>query len=431
MRTALPPLGPDERRLLLTCARVALIENETFELAAVLQRPLDWSAVLFFARLHSVTPLLHRHLRDRDDVPREVRRELLMHYQRVGYQNRLFAREHARLVDAFQAADVRFLVPKGMSVVELLYGELASRPLLDLIYVVHPSDMRQATELLETQGYVPRPGRPIQALYRWSAPQFRYRRKAKDLSVLTLLQPTLVTWPRVHRFDSDRVWTDARWRRVGDREVLILSAADQLVYLCLQADNHGFLNRAAIGTVDPVDLLFATWSNNRLVRFVDIRESIRVDQGEIDWSEVIDRAREALLGDAVHAGLQLTNQLLGPSAPSEVIEALRPTARPRMRSWLLEGVAGNRFANPAQGFVGSAWEAAGPRQQDLARLVGLAEMAVPAPKVLAAADDVEGNGSLVVRYAQHTGRVLLRSGSGLLRASLDRVRARVAAAQKR
>ena len=425
--TALPQIGPEERRLLLACARVALTEEEASNLVALLRRPLDWGAVLFFARLHSVTPLLHRHLRDRLDVPREVRRELLKDYQRAGYQNRLFAHEHARLVDGFNAAGVRFLVPKGLSVAELAYGSLTSRPLIDLVYAVHPSDLSRAAESMQAHGYVPRPVKPMQALYRWSAPQVLYRRRAKDLKVSTLIQPTLVTWPRLHRFDLDRVWSDLRRAQVGNREVLVLSPEDQLVYLCLQADNHGFLNRAAIGMIDPVDLLFAVWSNNRLVRFVDIRESIRFDRAAIDWGGVVDRAREAMLAEAVHASLLLSTQLVGSEVPPEVIESLRPAARPRVRSWLLDGLSSDQSPDAVRRLVRSRWEAMGPRRQlHLARLVGLAELAVPNPRTLAAARNSHGNGSLVIRYAQHTGGVLLRSAAGLLRASARNRRAATA-----
>jgi glycosyltransferase involved in cell wall biosynthesis len=432
MRTAGPPLGTDERRLLLACARVSPTEQEISELGALLRGPLDWSAVLFFARLHSVTPLLHRRLRNWEDVPRDVRRELLKLYQRAGYQNRLFAREHSRLVDAFNAAGVRILVPKGLSVVELAYGSLSNRPLIDLMYLTSASDMGRAADVLRAEGYEPQRVRPREALYRWSCPQFMFKKKTEGLVIRVLLQPTLVTSPRLHRFDMDRVWAEARPAQVGNREVLVLSPVDQLLYLCLQADSHGFLNRAAIGRVDPTELLFAGWSNNRLVRFVDIRESVRIDERVIDWTLVVERAGEAMLGESVHASLLLTNQLLGPTAPPEVIYALQPRIRPRLRSWLLEGLSGSPSAKSAQRVIASRWEAVAPRQQViLAHLVGLGELTAPAPEALKAADNSQGDGSLIVRYAKHTGGALLRSGSGLLRAWLDDDRSRRAAGQKR
>lgn len=420
-RVMMPTLGRNERRLLLSCARVVLDGERDAEIDALLRRPLSWSAVVFFARLHSVGPLVHRHLRDRDNVPRAARRELLKQYQRVGYQNRIFVREHARLMDAFDAASVEVIVPKGLSVLDLAYGDRAGRPLIDLIYLIRPSELEKAVEVLEASDYVERPVRPVQGLYRWSAPQFFFRRNAGDMTVIVLLQPTLVSWPRLHRFDSEGIWAAAGRAKVGGRETRVLSPTDLVLYLCLQADNHGFFNRAAVGSVDPFDLLFADWSNNRLVRFVDIRESIRVNRGTTEWDQVAQRARQSMLDHAVHASLFLTNKLLGATIPSEVIEDLRPSTRPPLRSWLVGGLAGNHGAKATQRLLGSAWRAAGPRRQlDLARVIGLGELALPSRGDLRVLAESSERGELVLRYARSTGEVLVRSGGGFLRAVLGR-----------
>jgi Uncharacterised nucleotidyltransferase len=419
-------LGPDERRLLMTCARTELEDDESAELDTLLRRSLDWEAVVFFARLHSVGPLLHRHLREREDIPREARRELLKQYQRTAYQNRIFAREHAELVDTFVAADVPILVQKGLSIAELAYGNLASRPLIDLMYLVHPPDVVRVADALQTRGFTPTPHGPRQGLYRWSCPQFLFRRTSEDLALAVLVQPTLVSWPRFHRFDSERVWSEARPAWVGGREVLVLSPVDLVLYLCLQADNHGFFNRAAIATVDPGDLLFAEWSNDRLVRFVDIRESIRLYAGEIDWGLLAKRARHAMIAEAVHASLLLTNRLLGVTAPEEVIKTLEPAQRPRVRTWLLQALVGDQRVQPAQRLAASVWKGAGPRRQiDLAYLLGLAELALPNPRSMDSEDSSRSTGSRLGRYAQHTGHALARSSSGLLQASVGRARSRL------
>jgi hypothetical protein len=139
-----------------------------------------------------------------------------------------------------------------------------------------------------------------------------------------------------------------------------------------------------------------------------------------------------MLGEAVHASLLLTNRLLGPIVPRDVIEALQPMVRSRVRSWLADGLSGDHSATPAQRFIASRWEGIGPRKQvRLARLMGLAEMAAPTPRTLEAIANSHGNARLLVRYVQHTGRVLVRAGSDFLRASVDGGRARRAGTQKR
>lgn len=426
MTGRLPAIGPDERRLLTTCARVELGDSRGAELDALLQRSLDWEAVVFYARLHSVGPLMYQHLRERDGIPRDARRQLLKQYQRTAYQNRIFAAEHAELVDGFDAAGVPVLVQKGLSVAELAYGDVASRPLIDLIYLVHSADASRAADVLQTRDYVAAQHNPRQSLYRWSCPQFLFRRTSDELELAVLVQPTLVSWPRFHRFDSERVWNEARRARVGGREVLVLSPVDLVLYLCLQADNHGFFNRAALPTVDPADLLFADWSNDRLVRFVDIRESIRLYEQEIDWELLVDRARSTMIGEAVHASLFLTNRLLGVAAPEQTIKTLQPEQGPRFRSWLLQGLIGNHGARSPQRLAGSVWSGVGPRRQiDLAYLLGLTELALPSPRTLFFGDPAPSTAELLGRYAHHTGHAVARASSGLLRASIDHAGARL------
>ncbi len=58
MSRSLPQLGPDERELILNCARIELDGPLLHRVEEILWRPLAWDAVLYFAELHSVASLL-------------------------------------------------------------------------------------------------------------------------------------------------------------------------------------------------------------------------------------------------------------------------------------------------------------------------------------------------------------------------------------
>jgi hypothetical protein len=158
-----------------------------------------------------------------------------------------------------------------------------------------------------------------------------------------------------------------------------------VLFLCLQADKHGHFNRAAVWATDPADLLFAKWSNNRLVRFTDIYEAIRHYGDELDWEALVARARSCAIEDAAHASLLMTDRLLGPTAPDGVLQALAGRRRPRIRRALLAAVVGPGTSPSPRGFVASRWERLGHRrQQELFRLVGLLEVAFPGLRALRA-----------------------------------------------
>jgi hypothetical protein len=391
---------------------------------ALLAEPLDWEAIAFYARLHSVGPLLHHHLSlvgEGIGVPRAARRALLALHQRAAYQNRIYDRENTVLIDSFRSAGVPFIVPKGLSIIERAYGGLALRPLIDLIFQVPHDDFEAAARVLAEHGYQREAVRPAHALFRWRFPQTFFKRKGGDLDMAVLLQEGLVTWPRAHDLSTERIFSEARIASLGGREVLLPSPVDQVIYLAIQADNHGYFNRAALDLVDPAELLFGTWSNNRLVRFTDLYEVIRSEGEAIDWDLLVDRARETLLEGAVHASLSLTAALLGPVTPPDTLARLQPAARPRLRRWLAEGVALDGATRPTARLAGSGWRwLSPPRQIRLAQLIGLGEYAFPTPATLRRLDDHRRSLPGPLRYVRHAGGVVARSAASLAGAALRR-----------
>jgi hypothetical protein len=375
-----------------------------------MRTPLDWDSLLFYARLHSVAPLLHLHVKElgADLVPPDARSALLGLYQRAAYQNRIFLEENNALVDAFGGQGIPVIVHKGLSLVELVYGNLARRPLIDLVFLVPGDRVEQAAHVLLERGYRRDPPKPVQALFRWSCPQLIFKRAAPELNFAVILNSTLVTWPRLHRLTPESLWAGTRSASLGGRGILMLSPVDLVLYLCVQVDNNGYFNRTAVESVEPSELLFGTWSNNRLIRFVDIHEVVR-HHGGIDWDAFVERSTASGLEDAAHASLSLTNRLLGPIAPDEVLASLRPVSRPRFRGWLSDRVASGD----------SLWLRLPLRGQiRAAQLIGLAEYAFPTPETFRRLDGDASGLPLPLRYAAHSGRVLARSASGFLETSL-------------
>jgi len=377
-----PRLGSAERELLLSCARVG--HPKAAAIGRLLESGLDWKAVLFHARLHSVAPLLHHHLSALAPgrVPRHAARALLAMRHRAAYQNALFAEHHRAVVDALRAAQVPVGVQKGLAVIEPLYGRLDLRPLIDLIYLVPGGRRDDAAAVLVSLGYEPQPQHPVDSLYRWSCPQTVLER-AGPLEVAVILQEDLVSWPRAHGLRPEAVWAGTREGEIAGRRVRLLDTTDQLLYLCLQADNHGHFNRVALDEMEAAELVFADWSNNRLIRFTDVYEAAR----RLDWDAdaLAERAAASGLGDAVRTTLTLTNRLLGTVAPPELLDRVDVPGAPHIRRLVFralvasEGTERSGLTAP----VGRVWRSRRPRTQiRLARLLGLAEYAAPSVRRL-------------------------------------------------
>jgi Uncharacterised nucleotidyltransferase len=418
---SLSELGPGERRLLLACARVELDPGDEGEVADLLHEPLDWDALVSFARLHSVAPLLHRHLNrlaDPDLVPAPARRLLLALAHRAEYQNRIFARENAELAAELDAAGVPVIVPKGLSLVELVYGDLGLRPLIDLLFMVPRGRLEEAGRVVVGRGFSAMRVRPPHAAYQWLCPSRWYLRE-DGLPLLVLLKAEVIdNPPRRHRFTSDVLWRDARPASVSGRTVFTLAPVDQVLYLCLQADGHGSFNRAALGSMDPAELLFAKWSNNRLVRFVDIHEVIRHHRRDLDWDRVVARARSCGIDDAAHASLVLADRLLGAAVPAEVLDALSGSPRPRVRKAMLGAVATPPGRSSPRGILASGWEGLDERRRkEVLRLVGLLEVAFPGLRALRAEHETGSAPKLLGIAALQAATTVTRSVGMFLRAT--------------
>ncbi len=419
MSGRLPGLGTEEQRLLLTCARVELDAHQAATVGGQLRRRLDWEALLFFARLHSVAPLLHRHINrqvDPEVVPAEPRRRLLALAQGTAYRNRLLAEENGLLLDALHALGIRVAVPKGLPLAERVYGSLGLRPLIDLIFLVAEGDLPRVEEALLAQGYRSKgPVRLVRAVHEWSCPS-RWYVKHEGVNLEVLVQTDLVNWPAYHRLTPERVWGQARPASLGGRDVLVLSPIDLVLYLCLQADGNGYFNRAALGRTEPTDLLFGEWSNNRLIRFTDVHEAIRHHRREIDWDHLVTRARSCRIEDAVHASLRLTDRLLGSSIPASALRALATEPRPRLRRALLEAIVADPGRPSAPRPLAFAWRRLGTRRQiDLFRLIGLLEMAFPGRRAIGADQRSDSGSRLWWLAARHAAVTLARSA----RAGMD------------
>lgn len=333
----IPKLGSDEQQLILNCARLELDSLLFRQTEEIFQKPIAWDTVLFYAKFHSVTSLLYRNLKlfnNLDQIPREARRALLRLSHRTEYQNRLLSNTLHDLLKLFSEADIPVVVLKGISLVEIIYGHFSLRPLIDLNLLIPKEKLELAKRLLLKEGYTIQPQDPSQGRLFSQL----HLEKRKDFEVHILLQWHIVNWPRIHAIDLPRIWGEAQPIRLSGCDTLIPSPVDLVLYLCFQPDKHGFLNFPAIYTKDPARFMFTEWTNNRLIRFVDIYEVIRHYQNVLDRSLLIERARMSGVQGSVYASLNWITKMIGQVVEPWVLEALHSPSPRHTRKWLFESL---------------------------------------------------------------------------------------------
>ena len=229
-----------------------------------------------------------------------------------------------------------------------------------------------------------------------------------------LLHSEPVNWPRLHRFDPRSLWENARPALISGQPALVFSPTDQVLFLRLQADNHGVFNREELGATPPDELLFAEWSNNRLVRFVDLFEVLRSQREEIDWHDLVKRAWRSVIEESVFTSLTLTDTLLGPTVDPSALAQLRSARKSRVEGWIPQALATGRFGEGsgtiAAGVARWIWSRLRPRfHVELVYFIRLAEYCLPSPFRLARCSGIQRRESLLVAYVMRAGHGLFRS----------------------
>ena len=417
----MPQLGPDERELILNCARIELDGPLFHQTEEILQKPLAWDAVLFFAEFHSVAPLLHYHLRHFDGlglIPPEALRRLLQLSHRAGYQNRHFSQALRELLEVFAEASIPVIVLKGLSLVELIYRNLSLRPLIDLNILIPSEKLETARNLLLRTGYVDKGRRPNHNFNLWLNSQIILV-KPRDFAVHLLLQLDVVNWPRIHAIDLPRLWREAQPAKISGYDSLIPSPTDLLLYLCIQPDKHGYLNVPAVNVEDLAGFVFTEWTDNRLIRFTDIYEVIKHYEGTINWEVLIERARASGIEGSVYSGFHWVTKLLGPAIEPWVLDALRPPTPRRLRRWLFEALdqdpKDDRSASAVKAAFRTWWlKKQKQAQLRMIRLLDLLEFIFPRRDELKLHYQLHSKSAVFAVYLFHVGKSLFRSALGFL-----------------
>jgi hypothetical protein len=142
-----------EAALVLLAARVPVDAPAADGVADAVARGVDWDATLALAEKNRLTPLLHRLLAGRVEVPEMVRATLRADYAANATEALRLSGELRRLVVVLEKAGVASLAYKGPALAVRAYGEVALRTYSDLDLLVAPGDVPRASRALVDRGY--------------------------------------------------------------------------------------------------------------------------------------------------------------------------------------------------------------------------------------------------------------------------------------
>jgi hypothetical protein len=261
---------------------------------------IEWDYLLEVAETHGLTPLLFQYLNNYHsaDTPDEVLNLLNDRYKANELRNRVLTQELYRILDLLHSRGIRALAYKGPSLTLLVYGELGLRQFGDLDILICTTDVPQACELLEKQGY----NRTIPTLSPAKEREF-------------------IRTDHEHEFISDDqlVHIDLHWALSTRRFPFqlepegLFDRAEHLAYA------HG--NIEHICTQDML-LLLCMHSNKdlwrKLIWVCDIDRLVRTTT-DINWDSLWGQARNSHCERMLYLSLLIAHELLQTPVPGKIL----------------------------------------------------------------------------------------------------------------
>jgi hypothetical protein len=370
-----------ENQILLCCARRDADLDDVGALVdhgALVQRSVNWEALLAAARLHHLLPLLCERLAALDGglVPQAVMAHLRGAYCTNLLRNQRLGAELAEVVEALRGEEVEAIVLKGGALAPTVYQDPAQRPMSDLDLLVRPEQMERAGAVLASLGFrlsASLPARMVRFQQRFGGGVEWQRSAQGELTYLDLHHHLVgVDWCwAAFPVEREAVWAAARPLDLDGAPAWQLSAEDTLIHLCLHPALHGYASP--------------------LMGYADIDRVIAAAEGPRLWPRLVERAERFRVKTVVYWGLQQAHRLLGTPVPADVVAALEPGG-PRLRvlRWLApldpesvlqgagrepsgvrQGLIYAALADPMGAGAGMVWRLLFPGEEWLATRYGL------------------------------------------------------------
>lgn len=282
-------------RLLLACLKKEDAAAKLDTLKAFNEN--QWEDIFAAAERHGVVSILFHTLKPLFsglEIPKPVREKMRRSYYLSAARNTLVYNELSNVLAALNAKGISVILLKGAHLADMVYGNIALRPMVDVDLLARQQDLHRIHEVLREQGYRSPDGKVSYQLH--LAPYWKKNGLHIDVHFN-------ITWPPVSlRYDVATLWRRAQHhslRDSPDTARLTLCPEDLVLHICWHTCiSHGFAN----GFMALVDIVF-------IAAYYNIN---------LDWELLWDRACKWGMERSVFVMLALAERLLGLPMPDSI-----------------------------------------------------------------------------------------------------------------
>lgn len=267
--------------------------------------PDDWNALLDLARRHGVLPLLYAKLnaqRQPVEVPPMILNQMQRGYLQNAARNMRLYHDLSQVLARLHAANLPVIVLKGAYLAEIVYGNIALRPMCDIDLLVKTADIAHASECLVSLGYHSvRPyGLEGRQTFHDHLPPFMYPGKA----------PIEIHWQLAlpdspFMVNPDDIWRQAQPVSIAGCQAYGLAPEHLILYLCIHAAHrHNF----TIG----------------LQPLADLSVLCQTYQHSLNWEQLLRTAQQWKAERCLYLGLYFARQCFQATIPDVTLQTLQP-----------------------------------------------------------------------------------------------------------
>ncbi len=292
--------------------------------------PSDWDRVIEQSAWHGVLPLLYQSakvLGPGISISASILQELREKYLLSALENLRLYHQLSEVLRALQNDGIPVIALKGAHLAEVVYGNIALRPMSDIDLLVKKEDLPEVEEKMFGLGYGYGPfAYTNKSWIAERAGNFAYvpANKGVVVEVHWSIGPT-----SPFNIDTECLWERSRPITIVGIPVSVLSPEDLLLHLCLHT---AFRNAFVTG----------------LLHFCDIVKAIQHYQDELDWEQLQRRISQWGVARPVYLTLSLARELLQAAVLDDLLDKIRPHDFDRkMITWAREQILNYKSTSQA------------------------------------------------------------------------------------
>ena len=321
----------NEHKLILVGSKDIQNKNEEIEFKALMGSKLRWEEIIYQCLIHRTLNILFHNIRKFNlvsKIDKELKKMFLNQWHSYYERNVTMCNELSEILKVFKENGVKAALLKGNLLVNLVYPSIETRQYNDIDFLIDLKDVGKITKSLESLGFV-------QGGYDENedriVPATRQEILLQQMNTYELVEfqkkiSNAFTKVVVIDLNHDIGWKNAPFNvkteellgrcvpiEINGGEGFMLNHIDNLIQLCTH------LYREASFMFWITDL-----RDLKIYKFADIFCYIRRFGSEIDWEDLLLKAKEYEIGKILYYCFHYVEMMYGSIVPDDVMEELKP-----------------------------------------------------------------------------------------------------------